>query len=220
MKLVDFRQVAAYFRGLPHQQAAFEYLEKNCPQELRQKFTEIWRKPLEASTKIMDYLPQPDELTCQSAAIGQSIGEKDVYKIREDLLSMGTPGDPQVMGRYLKSRCAFYRFDDKGSLSQAIDFLKKPNRAIITHGWFTRSGHVVTLSANHPKGFIADDPWGDFNFEGWTYVSDDGNNKTWTFAQVYAAIVGSIGFEHAKTIYANRELDMNYGNAWFHLIEN
>ncbi|NJO48936.1 MAG: hypothetical protein HC840_05020 [Leptolyngbyaceae cyanobacterium RM2_2_4] len=219
MKLVDFRQVAAYFKGLPHQQAAFEYLEQNCPDEIREKFTEIWRKPLQGS-KILDYVPQPDVVTCQSAAIAKVLGRTDVMQIRKDLLQMGTPGDPKVMSRYLLLRCAYYSFTDKGSLSEAVEFLKKPNRAIITHGWFTRSGHVVTLAANHPQGFIVDDSWGDFDFEAWRYISDDGNNRTWAFAQVYAAVVASIGFEHAKNIYAARDVDMDYKNAWFHLIEN
>jgi hypothetical protein len=59
---------------------------------------------------ILSYVPQIDEITCQSAAIAKMIGYDDVAGVRADLEEMGEPGSPAVMGKYLRERVQQYRY--------------------------------------------------------------------------------------------------------------
>lgn len=68
------------------------------------------------STKVLDYVAQPNAYTCQSACIAKVLGTTDVEGIRAALEAIGTPGSPATMGEYLKSRVQFYKFLTSGSL--------------------------------------------------------------------------------------------------------
>lgn len=177
-------------------------------------------------SKILPYVRQPDAFTCQSAAIAQMIGSKDVATIRADLVRNGIAGDPANMGRYLKPRVREYDFVANGSLMLARDALDEGYKCI-THGWFTRSGHVVNIKGWEPDPrtlsyrFVIDDPWCEFDFPGWRYLHHkSGDNVRYSSYGMYAACVASSSVANAHRIYRRGELDSNMKNMWLHLIKN
>lgn len=177
-------------------------------------------------TKILAYVPQPDAYTCQSAAIAKAIGTDRVMGIREDLFKLGVPGDPYVMGEYLKPRVAEYKFLDDASLNDARKALDQ-GYSLITHGWFTNSGHIVSIvgweldKSKLSYRFICDDPWMEFDFKRWQYIpGTSGDNVRYSSYGIYAACVASAGLDHARRIYNRGELNSNKPGMWLHLIKN
>jgi len=222
---LNFNDVPKFYTGAPHQLKAFAVLEKLCPDSVREEFTKVWRGEERSPSKILDYVAQPDEVTCQSACIAKAIGTTDVMKVRRELLASCQAGEmagsPSVMGRYLRSRVKSYQFNATGSLNDICEFLQKPEgRMIITHGWFTASGHVISIVGVDKKGFIVDDPYGEFSFPLWQYIRPVGNDRLYPYTGIYAACVAGGCIVSAKAIYARRELQMDFGNAWVHFIEN
>ncbi|AFY66186.1 hypothetical protein [Geitlerinema sp. PCC 7407] len=177
-------------------------------------------------SKILDYVPQPDAHTCQSACIAKVLGTTNVAEIRSALNSIGTPGDPHVMGDYLKSRVKSYKFLESGSLIDAKEAIDD-GCVVITHGWFTQSGHVICLIGHEPDSrtlsyrFIVDDPWEEFNFPDARYIPGrSGDNVRYSSYGVYAYCVASSSYEHAAQIYAQGQLMSSEKGAWLHIIKN
>lgn len=177
-------------------------------------------------TNVIDYVRQPDGFTCQSACIAKILGTTDVYGIRDALEAMGTPGDPAVMGQYLRPRVQSYQFLLTGSLNEAKDALDD-GYVIITHGWFTYSGHVICLVGHEPDPttlsyrFIVDDPYGEFDFPNGRHdPSRTGNNVRYSSYGIYAYCVASSGPDNAARIYADKRLLSSEKNAWLHIIKN
>jgi len=177
-------------------------------------------------SKILDYVAQPDPYTCQSACIAKVLGTTDVKEVRAELEAIGTPGDPAVMGQYLKSRVKSYKFLSTGSLLDAKDALDD-GFVIITHGWFTNSGHVICLVGHEPDQktlsyrFIVDDPWAEFSFSDAQYISDSvGDNVRYSSYGMYAYCVASSSHKHAGQIYAEGKLLSSEKGAWLHIIKN
>jgi hypothetical protein len=188
------------------------------------------------ASKILDFVEQPDENTCQSAAIARVIGTNDVMTVRRGLLDIsgrrGTmSGDPAVMGDYLRSRVQEYQFFADASLELAKESLAQGYN-LITHGWFTRAGHVIGISPfadgepykPHPTlntyAFNCEDPWYRFHFPSWSYTRLSGNNVPYSAFGMYASCVASNGFGHAQQLYRRGELNSNLKNMWLHLIKN
>lgn len=178
-----------------------------------------------SESEILDYVAQPDGNTCQAACIAKVIGTTDVWSVRNDLLRLGVAGDPGVMGTYLRTRVKRYEFMANGSLDDAARWLNDGNRAVITHGWFTGSGHVISLVGtqriNLKDYFIVDDPWGEFMFASWRYWSEwNGDDRSYSRYGLYAACVAGVSASDAYRIYKRGELDSSRKGAWLHLIEN
>jgi hypothetical protein len=177
-------------------------------------------------SKILDYVAQPDAYTCQSSCIAKVLGTTDVKGIRAELEAIGTPGSPEVMGQYLKSRVQSYKFLVSGSLEDAKDALDD-GCVVITHGWFSGSGHVITLVGYEadPKTlsyrFIVDDPWMEFSFPDAEFIpNSSGNDVRYSSYGVYAYCVASSSKENAAQIYAQRTLSSTGNGAWLHLVKN
>lgn len=178
-------------------------------------------------SKILDYVPQYDALTCQSAAIARVIGSTNVAQIRRDLLRLGVPGDPAVMGLYMQPRVKEYRYHGQASLNDAIEALKNGYQ-LITHGWFTTSGHVIGISAWDEKRrcFIAEDPWFEFHFPGWTYEPWEiyGDDMPYSDRGIWAScVVGASAYDAHRQYLANPVLTAErYSDRgmWLHAIKN
>lgn len=177
-------------------------------------------------SKILDYVAQPNAYTCQSACIAQVLGTTDVEEIRAALEAIGAPGDPQTMGQYLKSRVQSYKFLMSGSLENAKDALDA-GYVIITHGWFTGSGHVISLVGYEPDPrtlsyrFIVDDPWMEFSFPDAQFIpNSSGDNVRYSSYGMYAYCVASSSHDHAAQLYAQGKLLSSEKGAWLHLIKN
>lgn len=179
---------------------------------------------------IASYTRQPDARTCQSSCVAQMMGlssSQDVYSIRSALEAIGDPGSPSTMGAYLKSRIKEYQFDIAASLNDARKALDDGYK-LITHGWFTGSGHVVSIVGwesspnNLSYRFIVDDPWAEFSFPAWRYLNPDssGNDLRYSSHGMYAACVVGQSPADAYRIYKRGELDSSRGGMWLHLIKN
>jgi hypothetical protein len=172
-------------------------------------------------SKVLDYVEQPDARTCQSAAIARVIGSTDVYAVRSALEKIGTPGDPAVMGVYLRDRVREYKYLGNASISDLRAALKEGYQAIV-HGVFTGSGHVIGISGADGDDFICEDPWAGFYFMHWTYApwNRSGNDIRYSAHGIYAACVAGQSPDDAWAIYRRGELDSNRGGLWLHLIRN
>ncbi len=177
-------------------------------------------------SKILDYVAQPNAYTCQSACIAKVLGTSDIEGIRAALEAIGAPGSPETMGQYLKSRVQSYKFLLSGSLEEAKDALDD-SCVVITHGWFTGSGHVIALVGYEPDPktlsyrFIVDDPWMEFSFSSAQFnPNSSGNNVRYSSYGMYAYCVASSSNESAVQIYGQGKLLSSEKGAWLHIIKN
>lgn len=178
-------------------------------------------------TKITEYVEQPDAWTCQSACVAQMLGldTDNVPQIRYALEQIGEPGDPYVMGQYLRPRVEFYDFKPNASLDDLVTALQRGFKCI-THGWFTSSGHVISVVGYRADKttlgttFVVDDPWYEFDFSSGTYTRKSGDNVLYSAVGMYSYCVASQSYEHARELYAARSLSMLNRNMWLHTIGN
>ena len=167
-------------------------------------------------------LSQPDAYTCQAACIGMAVGDKDIPKIRRNLLAQGTAGDPAVMGRVIRTYGRPYKYESNANLAQVYEWLKA-GEFLITHGWFTGSGHVICLDGlkaraiNNRHDLNVKDPWSEFNAATWRY---DSSSKFfdgfYTDRLIYAACVAGAGSLNAKRVYDSGIVDTAKGGMWVH----
>jgi len=171
-------------------------------------------------------ISQPDVSTCQSACIGMATGDTNIMKIRNELIMLGEPGDPYVMGSYLRKKKANYQFNDNACLNDVREWLKA-GEFLITHGWFTRSGHVICLDGlsvdikTLSYKISVKDPWSEFDAKTWSYP-----NKALTFYDgyyssycIYASCVKSSSSTSAASIYRKGELNSALQGMWVHRIK-
>ncbi len=171
-------------------------------------------------------LSQPDAVTCQSTCIAMALDTKDIMGIRSKLESKGSAGDPGVMSWYLSQKLGDrYIFDDNANMSEMRDWLRA-GEFLITHGWFTNSGHVVAIDGisidpdTLSYKFDMSDPWSEFDFSAWAY-----NKPNVTFYDgfysalgIYAACVVGQSPSDAHQIYQAGKFDSNHKGAWVHRI--
>lgn len=171
-----------------------------------------------------DFDAQDTEFTCQAACIAMITGGEEIA-IRRALVSMGSAGCPNVMGNYLRPRVKEYRFKIAASLNDFVSAIDGDYQ-LITHGYFSRSGHVVKVSGyeRDPKtlsySLIVDDPYEKFDPDIWDYRRNysSGNDVKYSAHMMYAACVASQSFEDARRIYQRGELDSNRAGAWLHFV--
>jgi hypothetical protein len=152
-------------------------------------------------------LSQPDGSTCQAACIGMAVGDAGVYSIRRKLVARGDAGNPYVMADVIRTYKRPYAFHENASLNEVYDWLQA-GEFLITHGWFTRSGHVICLDglreAPMRKGYDINvkDPWSEFNASAWAYnLGSKFYDGFYSDRLIYAACVASSSDASAKRIY-------------------
>ena len=169
-------------------------------------------------------LSQPDGYTCQSACIAMAVGDKNILGIRRKLFATGkAAGDPLAMGQVIRAyKNVNYIYDSNASLEKVYGWLKQ-GELLITHGWFTNSGHVIVLDglSQNPtsKAYSLDvkDPWSEFDGPSWSHKKpgnffDGFYNET----IIYAACVAGTSASSAAVIYKNQGLDRKRGGMWVH----
>jgi hypothetical protein len=181
------------------------------------------KQQIEWHTKIQALnLSQPDASTCQSACIAMAMRDPNIYGIRKRLIGMGQAGDPAVMGRVMRSFGVKYIYEENATLANVASFLRQ-GEFLITHGWFTGSGHVICLDGVKDVGgkisFNVKDPWSEFDGNSWSY------NKTSKFYDgyysdriIYAACVAGTSRNSAASIYKNQPVNYQQGGMWVHRI--
>lgn len=174
---------------------------------------------------ITDYISQPNDYTCQSAAIAEALrltSDADVMKVRSDLQALGEPGDPSVMGEYLKDKVKQYEYCGDASINDITGWLND-GWHLITHTYLT-SGHVISivgLDKDHTDYFVVDDPWAVFDGPSWSYTSDiNGNNQLYSKKLIYCAAIAGTSKADAADRYNNNEYKPDVKGAWVHKIKN
>lgn len=180
---------------------------------------ERWRTRVEALK-----LSQPNASTCQAACIAMGVRDPDIMGVRRKLLALGTAGDPAVMGRVIKGYGVPYVYNGDARLSDVYRWLRD-GELLITHGWFTASGHVIVLDGlahdSRSGRYLLDvaDPWSEFDAPLWKYASGakfyDG---TYSELCIYAACVAGTSAGNARDIYKAGQVDRNRGGMWVHRI--
>jgi hypothetical protein len=177
----------------------------------------IWRTKVKALN-----LSQPDASSCQAACIGMAVGDRNIPGMRTRLLQKGAAGDPGVMGQIIRQYPAVdYEFAGNASLAQVVAWLKA-GELLITHGWFTRSGHVIVLDGvqERPSGepaFDVKDPWSEFNAGTWSY---DGSARFfdgfYSDRLIFSTCVAGSSCSDARYVYGNKAVDLSRSGMWVH----
>lgn len=189
-------------------------------QEAVKSQAQVWRTKVAALN-----LSQPDAQTCQAACIAMAVADRDIIGIRSKLKAKGVAGDPAVMAAVIKTYSKVsYVYDGNASLEKCITWLKA-GELLITHGWFTRSGHVLLLDGlqERPDGsvlFDVKDPWSEFDGPSWSYKSNarffDGY---YSDRIIYAACVAGSSVSNAAQIYKTGAVDRKRAGMWVHRIK-
>jgi hypothetical protein len=173
-------------------------------------------------------LSQPDAVTCQSACLAMAFGyeAESIPRIRQQLLQGGDPGDPSNMADVARSIIGpRYSLDLDASLNDCKQWLTA-GEFLITHGWFTGSGHVICLDGCQADAeklsikFDVRDPWGEFDARSWRYAGGaDRYDGFYSAFLIYAACVAGQSRDDAARIYRRGELDSRHGGMWVHRIK-
>jgi hypothetical protein len=154
-----------------------------------------------------------------------AVGVPDVISIRRKLDRLpGEAGSPTNMGAILKGFVGKrYIYNPTASLNEIIGYLKA-GEFLITHGWFTGSGHVIALDGvkeptNGTYSFNVKDPWSEFDGPGWRYNNPGVNfyDGFYSVNIIYAACVAGVSRWDASQKYKSAP-DYNLKKAWVHRI--
>ena len=167
-------------------------------------------------------LSQPDASTCQAACIGMAVGDRDVMAIRRRLVAKGDAGNPTVMASVIREYGRPYILDQNASLEKCFKWLMA-GEFLITHGWFTGSGHVICLdglkAASQQGRYMFDvkDPWSEFNAKAWKYdLGLKFFDGFYSDLLIFATCVASTSVSNAQQIYRRGHVDVGTGGMWVH----
>lgn len=166
-------------------------------------------------------ISQPDEVTCQAACIAMAVRDRDVQKIRRRLLQFGNAGDPAVMGRVIREYNVPYQYSGNASLDECYKWLQA-GEFLITHGWFTGSGHVICLDGllrdrNGRHSINVKDPWSEFNAPAWLYnLGSKFYDGFYSDLCIYAACVAGASVSDARRIYRAGRVVTAQRAMWVH----
>lgn len=157
-------------------------------------------------------LSQPDSSSCQATCIAMALGDRNIMGIRQSLLAAGEAGSPNVMASVIQARGADlrrqgirYSLTVNASLDNACQWLKG-GELLITHGWFTRSGHVICLDGVRETGdkcsINVKDPWSEFNAPDWSYnLGGKFYDGFYSDRCIFAACVEGVSKDDAYAVY-------------------
>lgn len=239
---ITLEQVFRFYRALPHQAAAIPLLEADIRESgyetaMRRDrpWFEVWsqagKQPEQPAPTVSEWatavqalnLSQPDAYTCQSTCLAMATGNRDILGIRRRLQAIGDPGDPGVMARYVRSLTPAVRYAYNGNacLEDVYAWLKA-GELLITHGWFTGSGHVICLDGlrANPDGselVSVKDPWSEFDAASWSYPhSSRFFDGYYSDRCIYAACVAGHSVSDARNVYRFNQVDTRRGGMWVH----
>lgn len=239
---ITLRQLFTYYRGLPHQTAAIEELEQafqqpgatyasvmNRSRDWFQTWSQAGKQPDTSRTEWATLvqalnLSQPDARTCQSTCLAMATGNRDIWAIRRRLEAMGDPGDPAVMSRYVRGLKppVPYEYTANACLEDVYTWLKA-GEFLITHGWFTNSGHVICLdglraNTDGSESISVKDPWSEFDAASWSYPHTSRfYDGYYSDRCIYAACVAGASMTDAARLYRQgAAVDTRRGGMWVH----
>ena len=180
------------------------------------------------TTRVISFIgavTQPNLYDCQATCIYKVTGgTKSIGAIRSSLEYYGNPGDPYNMGEEIKSLLKPGRYEYKGDAS--INDMRKyldDGCVLITHGWFSRSGHVIVLDGRKEGLFDVADPFEEFDAASWTYPNYWGYRRAYdgfySELLIYSTCVAGNSLNDAYEFYQQGKIEPNFGNAWLHIIK-
>ena len=188
--------------------------------EVREEVNE-WKAKIKALK-----LSQPDASTCQAACIAMAVRDPDIKDIRRRLLKIGAAGDPAVMARVIREyEGVAYTYTSNASLNEVYQWLKA-GELLITHGWFTGSGHVIILDGlmrddrNDQYLINVADPWSEFSAPAWKYPASGVKFYDGFYSEpcIYAACVAGASVSDARNVYRSGKVDRSRKGMWVHRI--
>ena len=247
---IALRQYALHTdRTKGHHLGFWDALEQKLTPEQRALYAEggelregLWLEPEDAPLKPSDAvrteisewkakvralkLSQPDALTCQATCIAMAAGDPDIRDVRQRLLKIGTAGDPAVMGQVIRQYSNLtYEYSGNASLDEVYKWLQA-GELLITHGWFTASGHVIVLDGlmRDPRSgkylINVADPWSEFYAPTWKYPAGGVKFYDGFYSEecIYAACVAGQSVSDAKATYRLGKLNRGLKAMWVHRI--
>jgi hypothetical protein len=197
-----------------------EEKSKPAPKALVEATTKIYKTKVKANN-----VSQPDASTCQSSCVGMATGNSDVMGIRRRLLSLGNPGDPNIMAIMLREALGDrYVYNGKASIDQMQQYTRD-GEFLILHVFFTPFGHVIgidglkdVVGAN--DYFDSKDPWSEFDANSFSYNNPSINfyDGFYSSRLIYAAGVVAFSFQQAIDCYRSGEYDSTLQGAYCHRI--
>lgn len=169
-------------------------------------------------------LSQPDAVSCQATCLAMATGNRDIKEVRRRLEALGNPGDPATMARYVRSLTppVRYAYEGNACLEDVYGWLRA-GELLVTHGWFTNSGHVICLDglrqeANGSELISVKDPWSEFDAASWSYPHTSRfYDGFYSDRCIYAACVAGAGFRDAAGLYRQGAVvDTRRGGMWVH----
>lgn len=149
------------------------------------------------------------------------VRDRDVLGIRRKLVALGQAGDPAVMARVIRGYGVPYKYESNACLSDCYQWLKD-GEFLITHGWFTPSGHVICLDglmrrADGSHAFNVKDPWSEFNAPAWSYnLGSKFYDGFYSDLCIYAACVAGASCADARRIYRSGVARAQARGMWVH----
>jgi hypothetical protein len=149
-----------------------------------------------------------------------AVGDRDIAGIRRRLQARGQAGSPTVMASVIREYGRPYRYEGNASLAKCYEWLKQ-GEFLVTHGWFTRSGHVICLDGlkRVADSYVFDvkDPWSEFNDQTWRYdLGSKFYDGFYSDLLIYSTCVASTSVGHAQQIYQSGRVDSSRGGMWVH----
>lgn len=101
---------------------------------------------------------------------------------------------PEGLASIYKSYGLKGRYTRTGTRQQ-IKKLLKSGTPVVTHGWFTKSGHVIVITGYDKKGFIVNDPSGKWNgcykcgYDAWA----SGKSLNYSYSKLNSSVLGVDG---------------------------
>ena len=208
---VSLINVARYYNDEPHQTKALQYLQQRIkavrPDLLDDSstFVKTWRTSISPSEKSavklkVPYLTQLDNVnnphgSCNVSCVAMCLayfghparnaktGKQLEDELYEYCLNNGlSRHSPQDLAKLI----SIYGYQDKFCPDAKWDDVKKwidQGNPCIAHGWFTRSGHIITIVGFNSKGWIVHDPYGEWF--SWGYdTSVSGKYLTYSYGMM------------------------------------
>lgn len=97
-----------------------------------------------------------------------------------------------------------YILDNFTAYGTFLDIKQAINNNIpcVVHGYFTRFGHIITVIGYDDKGFIVNDPWGEFHYDG--YDTEVSGEKLHYSYKLIAEVCSPESINEPKNIWLHR----------------
>lgn len=150
---------------------------------------------------------QQHNYTCNATCVAMLCGETDYGSVIPTYASLEMHGDPGCpynlnaeLTQLLRDKAAV-SLNTNASLDE-LDKALDEGKACMTHGYFTKSGHIIVVVGRNETGYVVLDPWSEFNAATFSYdLGGYGFKGVYSRALLWATCVTSDSLEQAYSAY-------------------